>query len=120
MSKGNYIAVDLDRTLAYYKSGFFKTYGPLHIGEPIEPMVNRVKQWLAEGKTVKILTARIKPFPYSLLPSERKIRKVIREWSKKHIGQELEITCVKCYKMLELWDDKAVSVQANTGNYKRY
>lgn len=120
MSKNGYIAVDLDRTLAYYKSGYYLAYGSLYIGEPIEPMVSRVKEWLAQGKTVKILTARIRPFPYNFLPSERKIRKAIKEWSKKHIGQELEITCVKCYKMLELWDDRAVSVQANTGNYKRY
>ncbi|HEV7674386.1 MAG TPA: hypothetical protein VGQ12_07640 [Candidatus Angelobacter sp.] len=50
-----WIGVDLDGTLAHY-AGW---KGPEHIGEPIMPMVERVKGWLAEGKTVKIFTARV-------------------------------------------------------------
>jgi len=44
---GGWIGVDLDGTLAHYEG--FK--GAQHIGEPISPMVERVKRWLAEGKT---------------------------------------------------------------------
>ncbi len=33
----------------------------------------------------------------------------------KHIGKELEITNVKDFGMIELWDDRAVQVIPNTG-----
>ena len=32
-----------------------------------------------------------------------------------YIGQELEVTHMKDYAMVELWDDRAVSVEKNTG-----
>lgn len=49
-----WIGVDLDGTLAHY-AGWV---GPDHIGEPIPAMLARVQQWIAEGRTVKIFTAR--------------------------------------------------------------
>lgn len=48
---------DLDGTLAKYDGW----KGIDHIGEPIKPMVDLIKQMQAEGKTVKILTARVAP-----------------------------------------------------------
>ena len=54
MSEG-WIGVDLDGTLAEYLGW----QGMGHIGEPIAPMVERVKAWLAEGKDVRIFTARV-------------------------------------------------------------
>ena len=47
--------MDLDGTLAHYEGW----NGVNHIGAPLAPMVERVKKWLAAGKTVKIFTARM-------------------------------------------------------------
>ena len=55
--KRGHILVDLDGTLAIY-NGYV---GPTHIGEPVPKMLERVKSWLADGKTVKIFTARAHP-----------------------------------------------------------
>ena len=108
-----WIGVDLDGTLAEYT----EWKGPEHIGEPIEPMVKRVKQWLEEGYTVKIFTARI----YWPDGDEQRFKEAeaavhaIKKWALKHIGQELEVTNTKDFGMIELWDDRAVQVIANTG-----
>jgi hypothetical protein len=39
----------------------------------------------------------------------------IAEWCRKHLGYVLPITNVKDYGMVELWDDRAVQVEMNTG-----
>ena len=49
-----WIGVDLDGTLAYYD--YWR--GKEDIGPPIPKMLMRIKQWIAEGKIVKIFTAR--------------------------------------------------------------
>ena len=99
-----WIGVDLDGTLAHYEGfGDGKT-----IGEPIQPMLDRVRLWLAENKKVKIFTARV-------AYKNEKQRELIKKWCIKHIGQELEVTHMKDYAMVELWDDRAVSVEKNTG-----
>jgi hypothetical protein len=103
--KEEFIGVDLDGTLAEYDHW----RGPEHIGEPVPKMLARVKKWLADGKKVKIFTARA-----SGKDSEKAI-KVIKEWCKEHIGQELEVTCEKDPMMLEMWDDRAVRVKKNKG-----
>lgn len=100
---GSWIGVDLDGTLAHY-DGWVSVY---HIGEPIPAMLERVKQWLAEGKEVRIFTARAYQDLRALKP--------IYEWCEKHIGQRLRVTCEKDLKMYELWDDRAVCVERNTG-----
>ena len=48
---------DLDGTLAKYDGW----KGIEHIGEPVKPMVDLIKRMHAEGKVVKILTARVAP-----------------------------------------------------------
>lgn len=50
---------DLDGTLAVYD----KWQGIDHIGEPVKPMVDLIKKMHNEGKTVKIVTARVAPRP---------------------------------------------------------
>lgn len=52
MALGGWIGVDLDGTLAEY-TGW---HGPGHIGPPIPKMLDRVKNWLAEGVDVRIFT----------------------------------------------------------------
>lgn len=97
-------AVDLDGVLAKLEPR--KWQGPDDIGEPIAPMVERVKQWLSEGKRVKIFTARAHR-PENIPP--------IRAWLKKHIGIELPVTNRKEPIFSKFFDDRAVTVQRNTG-----
>ena len=103
-----WIAVDLDGTLAEYHGW----KGVEHIGEPVPAMVARVRTWLAEGKEVRIFTARVAE------PDTSKRIVVVRhieEWCVKHVGQLLRITNVKDYGMIELWDDRCIQVRINTG-----
>ena len=97
-----WIAVDLDGTLAEYDIW----RGCEHIGKPIPAMSFRVKKWLAEGKDVRIFTARAsvpEQIPY------------IVDWCIKHFNSALPVTNVKDFAMIELWDDRAIQVEANTG-----
>lgn len=107
MSKG-WIGVDLDGTLARYDQWGHHT----EIGAPIPIMVRRVRGWLAEGKDVRILTARVAVGDKKVFSETVK---AIREWCVKHLGEELIITCCKDMQMTELWDDRAVQVVPNTG-----
>lgn len=103
-----WIGVDLDGTLAHYTSWVHHA----EIGEPIAPMVARVKGWLAEGHTVKIFTARMSVED----PAMRlEISAAIYKWTNEHVGEPLDATCVKDLNMIELWDDRAVQVITNTG-----
>ena len=97
-----WIGVDLDGTLAEYYGWVSIEY----IGKPIPAMVNRVKRWLNDGKNVKVFTARVhlpESIPY------------IEKWLKDVGLGGLEITNVKDFQMIELWDDRAVRVSVNTG-----
>lgn len=102
-----WIGVDLDGTLARYDGW----QGIEHVGEPIAPMVERVKRWIAEGHEVKVFTARVSVDPETCL----EVIAVIREWLSKAGLPPLEITNVKDFGMIELWDDRAVQVEMNTG-----
>ena len=105
-----YIAVDLDGTLAKYDGW----KDDLQIGEPVAPMVERVKGWLDEGIKVKIMTARITAVNNEPFDKEATI-KAIEDWCIKQIGQKREVTNEKDYYMLQLWDDRAVQIIANEG-----
>ena len=102
-----WICVDFDGTLAEYNGWV----GARHAGVPIPAMVERVKEWLAEGREVRVFTARVSG------PSEDAIasRETIVAWCNEHIGQELPITSKKDYAMVQLWDDRCVQVEPNTG-----
>lgn len=112
MHKG-WLGVDLDGTLAQY-DGRWK--GPEQIGEPIELMANRVKQWLVEGVDVRIFTARVywdgnEPTYKAHLEA----KKHVEEWSHKVFGVTLPVTCTKDFSMVQLYDDRAVQVMLNAG-----
>lgn len=96
-----WIGVDLDGTLAKYDGW----QGPNHIGEVVPEMLERIRGWLAEGTCVKIFTARA-CIPEQIPP--------VKKWLEKH-NLNLEITNVKDYGMVELWDDRCVQVKTNTG-----
>lgn len=102
-----WIGVDLDGTLAHYDGW----QGIAHIGAPIPKMVTRVQQWIAKGQVVKIFTARVGGAEDSSLAQI-----YINNWCHRHIGIVLPITAKKDMAMVELWDDRAVQVQTNTGN----
>lgn len=108
MARTGWIGVDLDGTLAKYDGQW---RGPDHIGEPIAPMVERVRQWLAIGQEVRIFTARV----YGAVEDVRRAREAIKRWCRENIGAELEVTCQKDYSMIALWDDRAIQVETNTG-----
>jgi len=103
MSKG-WIGVDFDGTLAHYTWGDFKK-GVL--GEPILPMLERVKRWLRRGETVKIVTARA---------SDPVQRAAIRDWCALWTGHTLEVTDRKDSRMICLYDDRCRQVIPNTGD----
>lgn len=104
MSDHGWIGVDLDGTLAVYDGW----KGAEHIGEPVQPMVDRVKAWRAEGREVKIFTARV-------FGDTGEVAAVIAKWCFDHIGEVLPITCTKDYGMVTLWDDRAIGVVPNLG-----
>lgn len=105
-----WIGVDLDKTLAVYDNDISK------VGAPIKPMVDRVNRWIAEGKSVKIFTARVYTVgdPIGNKKRDQQLQ-LIRDWCQEVFGKELPITCQKDPQMVELWDDRAVSVAPNTG-----
>lgn len=95
-----FIGVDWDCTLFSYTQ--YK--GPEDIGEPIKPMVDRVKGWVKEGKDVRIFSARGKDsYP------------AMRRAMAKHLGVILPITNIKEPSMYAFYDDRAVAIEPNEG-----
>ncbi len=98
------IAVDLDGTLAHHDPK--AQYKASEIGEPIAPMLERVKRWIEEGHEVVIFTARV---------GEEGAYPHIQAWLRKHGIRGVAITNKKRADFKEMWDDRAVAVQRNTG-----
>ncbi len=112
MSRSGWIAVDLDGTLAYY-TGW---KGPSHIGAPIPAMLGRVRDWIAEGRDVRIFTARVSTDGTARRNTDAdEARTAIQAWCGEHVGRVLPVTNVKDWSMTELWDDRAITVEQNTG-----
>lgn len=114
-----YYLVDMDGTFAEYH-GWTKWN---EFGAPIMPMVERVRAWLAEGRDVRIFTARV-PLndtePQTCRLSGETwtgvdMKYFIAEYTQKHVGQRLRAQCWKDLNCIEIWDDRAVGVEANTG-----
>jgi len=103
-----WIGVDLDATLAEYHG--WKDGG--EIGAPIPAMVDRVKRWLSDGVQVRVFTARISEGPGRDVAG---MVSMIEAWCLEHVGRVLPVTNVKDYQMIELYDDRAVQIVANTG-----
>ena len=96
------IYVDLDGTLAVYNGW----KGADQIGPPVPAMLERVQNWLRTGKTVKIFTARA-CIPDQIPP--------VQAWLAQHGLHMCEVTCIKGMDGVEFWDDRAVTVEMNTG-----
>ena len=126
---------DLDGTLAVYDGW----RGIDHIGAPVAPMVALIQNlyFLPPGRRVKILTARVAPRPnVETLPNpylenhwcieepdERPwtmkstwtALEFIQDWCWRVLGFVPEITHEKDHLMLNLFDDRVVQVEPNTG-----
>ena len=102
-----WIGVDLDGTLA--KSVAAKT--GQEIGDPIHPIVQLVKRWLAHGEDVRIFTARVNPEQGDSVSA----RRAIEAWCERYLGQILPITYQKDWDMVLLLDDRACQVEHDTG-----
>lgn len=102
------IAVDLDGTLAEYHGW----KGVEHIGKPVPAMVEKVKQAVSEGKEVWIYTARVSD------PAESDLAAMaIRKWCDHHNIPIVDITATKHKFFKEFWDDRAVQVLPNKGEF---
>lgn len=96
-----WIGVDLDGTLARNDQPFPE------IGEPVPAMVARVRAWVDAGIEVRIVTARASGGEFAAAH--------VRRWLAAHGLPILPITAWKDDFMFQLWDDRAVRVERDTG-----
>lgn len=108
MDPKKWIAVDFDGTLATH--GRTDPNDPYAVGKPIPKMVDRVKDWVKQGKEVRIFTGRLGGDG-----NASKHTKAIHGFLEKQGLPKLAVTNVKDHHMQELWDDRAVGVVKNTG-----
>jgi phosphoglycolate phosphatase-like HAD superfamily hydrolase len=101
------IAVDLDGTLAEYDEFEEVT----KIGAPVPVMEKRVRGWIAAGKEVVIFSARA---------GTAEGKTAIEGWLKDNGFPALEVTDRKSPEFEEIWDDRAVQVEKNTGRELRF
>lgn len=111
MSARGWIGVDLDGTLAHYD----KWRGEQHVGDPVPRMKALVEQWLLEGIEVRIFTARVAEGEGRHKEDVATITTIIQDWCERHGLPRLPVTNIKDFGMLALYDDRAASVQKNTG-----
>lgn len=116
MARPGWIGVDLDGTLAHYTT--WRADGS--IGPPVEKMLARVKQWLADGREVRIVTARVAEVEFrgQAQPAHERAqaqRELVEAWCEQWVGQKLVVTCCKDLDMVALYDDRAFHVIPNTG-----
>ena len=104
------IAVDWDGVMVEYH-GY---EGPAVFGPSIQPMVDRVTRWLADGHEVIIHTSRV-----SLEHNIDSVTKSMHAIDERLIIMKLpplKITANKYIRITEFWDDRAVRVERNTGH----
>jgi hypothetical protein len=115
------ILVDADGTLFEYY-GWTKWND---FGRAIPAMKERVLKWIAEGKDVRIFTARM-PLPENEMKEQTcyqtgekfngvMMKKAIADHCERELGHRLRAQCYKDIHTVEIWDDRAVGVVANTG-----
>jgi hypothetical protein len=112
-----WVGMDIDSCLASFdyekwsKDNFW-------IGDPIPSMVERIKTIEALGIKVKLFTARVGGW-YTGDGDEREHAKkqfiAINWWCEKHFDRRFEITAVKDYNCLFVYDDASEQVKPNTG-----
>lgn len=116
MSAAGWIGVDFDGTLAEHVADVGLT------GSPVPAMTARVRKWLDDGIEVRILTARVAcsgatndagdPDDAKFAAAQRRL---LEAWCLRYLGRVLPITASKDFRMVALFDDRAVQVEPNTG-----
>lgn len=104
---GKWVGFDLDGTLAFDGGGEHTG----QIGAPIPATAEIVKALLAEGREVRIVTARVAP---GFGDHEGQRAKVLA-WFIEHFGIGVAIVHGKDPDMETLYDDRAVQLVKNTG-----
>lgn len=134
-----WVGYDFDGTMSYYNANEFSH---TEFGNPIKPIIDLVLRDLKRGQHVRVFTARVHPLDKCILPNEyvgmaqeRKNNKAtfvsptasleeldaiagivaMRRWCIANIGLVLPITNIKDYRMVKLYDDRAVQVVHNEG-----
>jgi hypothetical protein len=105
-----HIAVGFDGTLVYHDEMVGRSVGKY--GHIIDIMVDRVREWLDEDITVKIVTPRVNPKN----PNWHLEKESIEIWCEIYLGKVLEVTCEIGLDMTEYWNYRAISIIKNTGN----
>ena len=105
------IAVDLDGTLAHYDGW----KGIEHIGPVIPEVANAMERAQAEGAEVHLFTARV-----SDPEDAAEAHQVISKWAEANNFNFASITAVKHKFFTEFWDDRAIQVIKNTGEFVMY
>jgi hypothetical protein len=105
-TSGGWYGTDFDGTLAMHPDP--ERPWPA-CGRPIPKHVDRIKRLLAEGKEVRIVTARVSG------PTRAMHRQLLDEWCQENLGTVLEVTNQKDFGMLVLYDDRCVQIIPNTG-----
>lgn len=102
---------DLDGTLA--DDSKVEKYNPYIIGPPVPAIVNLIKQFLSEGKTCKIFTARVHLHDES--KKQAMISRIQDYLERECKLPRLDVTNIKTTSMRALYDDRAFHVIRNTG-----
>ena len=108
---GKWYGFDVDGTIADNSA---HTFGMGEIGKPIMPMCDLMRKLHAEGRRVKIFTARLSDVGGDH-SSQQAVKEHIWKWCDENLGFRPEITDRKDYKMECLYDDRAKQVVRNTG-----
>ena len=106
-----WIGFDLDGTLAKYDQ--FR--GDEHIGDPIKKTVDLAIRFRDSGFKIKIVTARVSS-DRSTNTITQQVR-AIKKWCADNLGFIPEVTAEKDYMMMALFDDRAIRVERNEGEY---
>ena len=117
MKNTPWIGVDLDGTLAEQGGSgnlFESKFGfRQKIGAMIPLMKERIEGWLAKEIEVRIFTARVAGDRLGVSPEDNML--FIQDYLEHNGLPRLQVTAVKDFFMLELYDDRAVQVEFNTG-----
>lgn len=107
MKKPVHIALDFDKTLAYHES----KWGISKVGDPIMPMVEKVKEWISKGYGVTIFTVRMSAEGETLVKQIKMIDDFLVS-----VGLPiLPKTAMKQRHFSHFVDDRAYHVKPNSG-----
>lgn len=123
-----WLGVDFDGTLSKYEGW----KGPDKLGEPIEPIVKAIKEFMSHNTDIEVRIFTARSYPITTvsrgdvdLETASRLGEdyyhaaisinAVRKWTEQVFGVPFPVTCVKDYWMIQLWDDRAVGVVHNEG-----